>query len=257
VAALLLAALLAGCSGVNSTADSAYKLIRASRPEAAAQLVMPLAQGTVEVELVFPEGYGKSRRWPACMALVGPDAPLLPDMRRAAASRGFVVAFVRLPEAQPDVQALTAFSDELLARLRREYAVDSQRFTLYARGELAFLASELVCERSHLFAGLALVDGGLAPAGCRPVKPIPVVVMSSSEDSAGGIASFWAHSNGCQPMPDVTRSGTVERQRYHCPGPGHAVQRYVVRQSPASGEPFDAFPAAWTVFEFLARQSDL
>lgn len=254
--ALLLAVLVAGCSGVSNTAGSAYEILEASRPEAATTIMMDLGIGLTEVELRFPEGYSKSRRWPACLVLRSKGSPLLPDMHRAAAQKGFILAEVRLAQQAPELEGLAEFADSLLHTLREEYAADPRRFTLYGRGQDADLASQLICMRSHAFSGQVLIDGGLAPADCRPVKPIPTIIMYSQADAAGQVASFWANKNGCEPMPTISLKDDVERERYQCPQPLSAVQRYLVRGAVGSNERFAVFPAAWTVFEFLARQTD-
>ncbi len=257
---LLCAIVVAGCSGMRDTAGGAYDFLESSRPEAAERLQVPLADGFVPVELAFPRGYNTSRRWPVCLVLqrAGESLPLPPDMRRAAAERGFILALAELPATagSEDSAEVLPFVDSLLDSLRKNYASNPKRITLYGRGPDADLAARIACARSHRIAGLALVDGGRAPAGCRPVKPIPAIVIATSPDAAGGVASFWAHNNGCEPMPTSLLTDGVVRERYQCPLPQSAVQRYLVQGAVEGETPLDSFTAAWTMFEFLWRQSD-
>lgn len=268
--ALLCALLVSGCSGAGKTADQAYGFLESSRPEAAETLELELAGRDIAVRLTFPQGYNNSRRWPVCVVLRATNNPLLPDMRRAAAQKGFILALADIaPDAPaapdegreaPALQEVLPFVDRLLNLLRGDYAADHRRITLYGMGEDADLASRLACARSHRIAGLALVDGGTPPPDCRPVKPVPTIVLSSTPQATGGVASFWASNNGCESIPATIRKNGLEYERYTCPMPLSAVQRYLAGGSGDQTSALQAFPpswpAAWTVFEFLLRQSD-
>lgn len=260
-AVLLCAIVVAGCSGMGDTAGNAYGFLESSRPDATAKLQVSMAGEQLDVELAFPQGYNNSHRWPVCLVLqsAGENLPLPPDMRRAAAQTGFILAFVRLPQqgaSLPETKDVLPFVDALLDTLREDYAADPKRTTLYGRGADADLAARIACNRSHRIAGLALIDGGQAPKGCRPVKPIPVIVIATTSETAGGVASFWAHNNGCEPIPNSLLTDGVQRERYLCPLPLSAVQRYTVQIVPEGKAPLESFTAAWTMFEFLWRQSD-
>lgn len=253
-AALVPCLFLAGCSGVGGTAEQAYGFLEASRPEATTELSLQMQGQPVAVELFFPDGYTKSQLFPVCLAPRAAQTPLLPDMRRAAARKGFILALIRLPSPSSE-QALLPLVDELLDRLRREYAADPRRITLYGREDDANLAARLACARSHRVAGLALVDGGTTPESCRPVKAIPTIVFSAGQDALLEVAGFWARNNGCAPQPQPLLKNGLLRERYQCPAPRSAVQRYAVENPPPDEDPFAGFPAAWSMFEFLARQS--
>ncbi len=251
---LVLAAALGGCSGMGGAARGAYGFIEASRPEAPGELQLDVQGTLVRVTLDFPQGYAKGKLFPLLLVLNPEPGHTLPDLPRAAYDSGFLIATPQtLPQNPAAIQAFIAALDGLLETLRQDYAVDPRRICILGRGTGADLAQVVTCARSHRVAGLALVQGGDAPANCRPVKPIPTIILTDTQ-GGGNAATFWAHKNGCDPLPQQGNRNGVQRESYQCPAASNAVQRYSVTPQ-GDVEPFAAFPAAFTVMEFLQRRT--
>ncbi len=245
--------LLGGCSGLENTTGQAYSLLESTRPEAGTTQLIDLQGQAVPVALFFPQGYSKSRLFPACIVVRSAGHALLQDLQRAASQKGFVLAIAELPDTHTDDEHLTLWLETLMDLLQRDYAVNAKRIALLGRGTDAETCMRQVCALSHRLAGLALIEGGHVPVGCRPVQPIPVIGIGN--DGPGAVMSFWAHNNRCVSPPQTTRKNGLTRTRYTCPLPHSAVQHYGYLEGQVEDAPSTIFPAAWTIFEFLERQS--
>lgn len=251
---LLLCLLIAGCAG-------GTRLIESSRPEAPAMLQLTGAGGSCDVVLEFPKGYTLDKDYPALLVVQGGWESPLPGLSKAARGTGFILARLELPSlagdekaGAPELEALLGCLDMLLPRLVAQYSVDPRRVVIAGSRQGAALAQKLACMRSHQTGGLVLVDPPAVPSGCRPVQSIPTVIFSS-EPGPSQSATFWAHNNGCDTMPTQSSKGTVTRARYECELPERSVLRYVLSETPAGGDMFQAFPtAAWSALNFMARQ---
>ncbi len=252
---------LGACAGMGDSADQAYGWLSESRPDATTTLSLQIGESEVPAVVFYPKGYSKTRRFPALLLLGADSATLATPLRMAARTRGYVLA---IPEAAalstPDKSV--AILDALMDVLVVEHAVDPARLLLVGRGNGADLIGALACQRSHRIGGVALFQGGAPLPECRPVKPIPAIVFSNTEgqDGSAQAASFWAHSNGCSPLPQKIRRQDYFRERYECSLPNSGVQRYILDTpgvelggAPAGGQ--SSFSAAWTVVDFFTREA--
>lgn len=254
--------LLVGCS-MGDTAGDAYNFIEASRPEAGSVLQLTGARGSCDVEVEFPKGYSKSKSYPVMVVIQDSWKHPLPDLNRAAAATGYILATPRLFSMDAQEQAGEAKLQSVLdclallqARLVADYAADPRRFMLMGRGDDAALVQQVACARSHSIGGLALIDPPAVPVGCRPVHAIPAAVLTSDTSSSPSTL-FWVRNNDCDTTPLQQTKGQVLRERYDSSLPAATVQRYTLLEKSSDADPFTTFPAAaWAALEFLARESN-
>jgi polyhydroxybutyrate depolymerase len=122
-----------------------------------------------------------------------------------------------------------AFVRALLARLEADYPVDRQRIFALGMSNGAFFSGRLACEAAGQIAAVAAVAGPLAgplAAGCRPQRPIAVLLVHGDADpivpygggevrsisvagsgttlSAPAAAAHWARVDGCAASPGTT-----------------------------------------------------
>ena len=199
--------------------------------------------------LVSPEGLDRTKPAPLLMVLhgsAGSGEDMMAVTRRGfeqlAAKEKFVLVYPDALERRwndqggivDDVGILLAVVDKLVAA----GMVDKNR--VYATGisNGGMMAQRLACEQAERIAGIATVAGGLPEpllATCKPVRPLPVLVIHGTDDPivpwAGGAvagfedfgkvlsaretAGFWAANNRCgdggviMPEPDRDpRDGT-------------------------------------------------
>ena len=199
--------------------------------------------------LVSPEGLDRTKPAPLLMVLhgsAGSGEDMMAVTRRGfeqlAAKEKFVLVYPDALERRwndqggivDDVGFLLAVVDKLVA----DGMVDKNR--VYATGisNGGMMAQRLACEQAERIAGIATVAGGLPEpllATCKPVRPLPVLVIHGTDDPivpwAGGAvagfedfgkvlsaretAGFWAANNRCgdggviMPEPDRDpRDGT-------------------------------------------------
>jgi poly(3-hydroxybutyrate) depolymerase len=252
---------LGACASMGDSADQAYGWLSESRPDATTTLALQIGESAVPAVVFYPKGYSKTRRFPALLLLGADSATLTTSLRMAARTRGYVLAIPEAAALSTPEKSL-AILDALMDVLVVEHAVDPARLLLVGRGNGADLIGTLTCKRSHRVGGIALFQGGAPLADCRPVKPIPAIIFSNTEgqDSSAQAASFWAHSNGCSPLPQKIRRQDYSRERYECTLPNSAVQRYILDTpgvelggAPSSGQ--SSFSAAWTVVDFFTREA--
>ena len=199
--------------------------------------------------LVSPEGLDRTKPAPLLMVLhgsAGSGEDMMAVTRRGfeqlAAKEKFVLVYPDALERRwndqggivDDVGFLLAVVDKLVT----DGMVDKNR--VYATGisNGGMMAQRLACEQAERIAGIATVAGGLPEpllATCKPVRPLPVLVIHGTDDPivpwAGGAvagfedfgkvlsaretAGFWAANNRCgdggviMPEPDRDpRDGT-------------------------------------------------
>ena len=199
--------------------------------------------------LVSPEGLDRTKPAPLLMVLhgsAGSGEDMMAVTRRGfeqlAAKEKFVLVYPDALERRwndqggivDDVGFLLAVVDKLVT----VGMVDKNR--VYATGisNGGMMAQRLACEQAERIAGIATVAGGLPEpllATCKPVRPLPVLVIHGTDDPivpwAGGAvagfedfgkvlsaretAGFWAANNRCgdggviMPEPDRDpRDGT-------------------------------------------------
>ncbi len=252
---------LGACAGMGDSAGQAYDWLSESRPDATTTLSLHIGDLTVPAVVFYPRGYAKNRRFPALLLLGADSSSLAPSLRTAARARGYVLVIPEAAALSTRDKSLTIL-DTLMDVLVAEHAVDPARLFLVGRGSGADLIGQLACERSHRIGGLALFQGGPPLPDCRPVKPIPAIVFSlaGGQDGSTRAASFWAHNNGCSPLPQKIRRPDYSRERYECSLANSGVQRYIfdspgmeIGGASAGGSP--SFSAAWTVVDFFTREA--
>ncbi len=192
----------------------------------------------------LPPSYDAGKRWPVVLALHGGGATgrgteRLTHLGEIADRHGFIVVYpdgIRRGWADgrggtgaeragvDDVGFLAALIDKLAG----EYSIDPAR--VYATGisNGGFMSQRLACELSARIAAIAVVAAtiGESLAGrCKPLRPVPVLMIHGTEDplvpwaggkvkvGAGGrILSVnasirkWASLDGCAATPTVTPS---------------------------------------------------
>ena len=181
--------------------------------------------------LVSPEGLDRTKPAPLLMVLhgsAGSGEDMMAVTRRGfeqlAAKEKFVLVYPDALERRwndqggivDDVGFLLAVVDKLVT----DGMVDKNR--VYATGisNGGMMAQRLACEQAERIAGIATVAGGLPEpllATCKPVRPLPVLVIHGTDDPivpwAGGAvagfedfgkvlsaretAGFWAANNRC------------------------------------------------------------
>jgi polyhydroxybutyrate depolymerase len=139
------------------------------------------------------------------------------------------------------------FISALIDHLAKQYHTDVKR--VYATGVSngAMMSFRLACELSEKISAVAPVAGSMPenmPSKCTPSRPIPVLMISHTEDplvpwgggeirfglrrfgrvlSVGETVTFWATHNQCSSPPNITwgpdkdsKDGTrVRKESYH------------------------------------------
>ena len=214
--------------------------------------------------LVSPEGLDRTKPAPLLMVLhgsAGSGEDMMAVTRRGfeqlAAKEKFVLVYPDALERRwndqggivDDVGFLLAVVDKLVT----DGMVDKNR--VYATGisNGGMMAQRLACEQAERIAGIATVAGGLPEpllATCKPVRPLPVLVIHGTDDPivpwAGGAvagfedfgkvlsaretAGFWAANNRCgdggviMPEPDRDpRDGTSVKMEVFASCPAGAA----------------------------------
>ena len=266
---MVLAFVAAGCTSMGNSADQAYDWLSESRPDATAMLPLAVDGTSVPTTIYYPEGYSKVRRFPALILLGADSAPLQPSLRDACRKRGYVLAcpdirtmITLMSKGEPEAMALK-YLDAIMDALVIDHAIAPSRIFLVGTGDGANLSGHLACMRTHNLGGLALINGGAPLPGCRPVRPIPTIIFSSSglEDGSARAASFWAHNNGCSPMSLKIQRKSYTKERYECTSLGSGVQRYILYSSDPGGRQdasnggASSLSTAWTLVDFFSRET--
>lgn len=115
------------------------------------------------------------------------------------------------------------FIVEIINRLKKTYNIDSNKIFTTGMSNGGFMSSRLLCDRSDLFRGGAILTASLSEEylpKCQPEKPVAILVMNGTDDlivpynggdirvfkktkSRGKVISndeyieFWKEKNGC------------------------------------------------------------
>jgi polyhydroxybutyrate depolymerase len=114
-----------------------------------------------------------------------------------------------------------AFIEALIDKLVAGGGVDRKRVFVTGMSNGAMMAQRLACEATGRFAAVASVAGALVIGACTPSRPISVLEMHGTADTAiayegGGLANFmptmsnlqrWASLNGCSSTAANAKSG--------------------------------------------------
>lgn len=123
----------------------------------------------------------------------------------------------------------TAFVRAVLADIGSLIQVDANRVFAVGQSNGGMLSYRLACELSEQISAIAVSAGSMNLEGCRPERPVSVLVFHGTEDPihpyAGGTGvlprfqmSFdgalrtvarWVSFNECGPIPDTRREGSV------------------------------------------------
>lgn len=126
------------------------------------------------------------------------------------------------------------FVRELIATLKRRYAIDRKRIYATGLSNGAMMAHRIGCELSDQIAAIAPVAGALNADSCVPRAPVSVVIFHGTADEhvlfEGGrnrkhfpgakprvdrsvehAFTTWAQINGCQPAPPIQHATNVAK----------------------------------------------
>lgn len=159
-----------------------------------------------------------------------------------------------------DVPFLTA----LVQRLIAEGIADPSRVYLAGLSMGGFMAARMACERSHLFAAIAMMAAAVPEQyrqSCAPRRPLPAILIHGTYDpiipwfgmpmggagilSANDSAQFFADLAGCMTYadserPSLDRSGRVSVRRWSICRGNRSVVLYTIPGGghlPPSAEP--------------------
>jgi polyhydroxybutyrate depolymerase len=243
IAAVLLATVLAGCSwfpgGVPTTGP------RDPEASSGCATATPRPSGTTEIQTTsggvartylrrIPPNYDPKVPLPVVFSIHGLGEGSLVHTfmaewdARADAQRFIVVYPQGLGESPRWETALGStdltFFGNLLDEVERDLCVDRRRVFAEGLSMGAFLSSSIACQFSDRVAAVGLVAGMRNPAGCAPVRPVPVVTFHGTADTfvsytpiPGNVAA-WAARNHCNANASVEPiASDVALTRYLCP----------------------------------------
>lgn len=202
-----------------------------------------------------------------------PDAEAgLSQFEALAAEEGFLVATPAGRYLRPDGGSVSwnvylqedgvddvLFVRELIAQVSKQFSLDPAR--VYAAGMSggARMTSRLGCDLSDVIAAIGPVAGIQYPAGCHPLRPVPVITFHSRMDGVNhyehrpdsppywdtGVEEAiakWVKHNGCVGPPNEKRvTPAVVRVSHHECRDGTSVVFY---RSDDAGHTWPGSPAA-------------
>jgi polyhydroxybutyrate depolymerase len=173
---------------------------------------------------VFPDKHPALDGW--SFFPPGKEPPLL--IQRAQAAGG-------IPD---DVGFLKA----LVADLVRRGISDPRRVYLAGTSNGSFMALRMICSEAGMFAAVGLVVGGMPDVvgdGCRPARPVPVVMLSGTADKSVPYAGGLVQPRGLFSAWPTERLVAFFRELNGCPETGE------VSSLPAAG-PHQHVATRWT-----------
>lgn len=127
----------------------------------------------------------------------------------------------------------------IVEQLKKDYSIDSDKVFTSGMSNGGFMSSRLICDRSDIFSGAAIVTATLSTdylPKCNPTNPVAVMIMNGTEDklvpydggeikvfkkrrgvivSTNDYVDFWKNKNACTEkiptvtLPDVYDDGTI------------------------------------------------
>jgi polyhydroxybutyrate depolymerase len=158
-----------------------------------------------------------------------------------------------------------AFLNDLVDHLVRQGVADPKRVFISGLSNGGFMAMRMACEAPEKFVAFAPIIASApltAAKGCRPKRPLPVLLINGTDDGlvkyaaqaaaaqgnfgAAELAAFWGERNGCKSftdrtLPDVDQSdrSTITERRYQSCLEKGEVRLLIVRggghHSPSQG----------------------
>lgn len=147
----------------------------------------------------------------------------------------------------------------IVEQLKKDYSIDSDKVFTSGMSNGGFMSSRLICDRSDIFSGAAIVTATLSTdylPQCNPTNPVAVMIMNGTDDklvpydggeikvfkkrrgkivSTDDYVDFWKNKNECTEkiptttLPDVYDDGTiVSIDSYENCEPGSALVLYKI-----------------------------
>jgi poly(3-hydroxybutyrate) depolymerase len=104
------------------------------------------------------------------------------------------------------------FVDGLIDELKQNYNIDADRIYATGMSQGAFLAFDLACNFSDIFAAIAPVSGAMSPLlqqECAPERPLPVLQTHGTADdqipygAAEDAIDWWVDFNNTSEQPEI------------------------------------------------------
>jgi len=164
----------------------------------------------------------------------------------------------------------------MIDRLTAQLRLDKARVFVAGFSFGAAMAYRVGCELSDKVAAIASVSGALVFSGCRPTRPVSVLMMQGTKDTdfpyqGGGdysippvasVARLWASLDGCGTSGVQSQSGIVATTEWHSCRAGASVRLELIagaphtwfglEPNPIPGEP-NASSEVWDFFNGISR----
>lgn len=276
------------------------KLVRrhqATQPRANADGVLQVANQKRVYDLHIPASYTGQTPMPLVIAFhgVGGDGKAMAEQtsfNQLSEQAGFIVTY---PDAisqhwdarrgsQPETTDDVGFISALIDTLAQNYSLDRRRVYVVGFSNGGMFVHRLACELSDKIAAIAAVSATMPEnlaRTCQPVKPISVLLMHGTEDSAipynsagkallslSDTVKFWSTHNRCSleavkeslpNAPDVRLDAYRQCQDeasvmlYTIEGGGHAWAGSDSKPMEPSGKPGQAFHASTIIWDFFSK----
>lgn len=170
------------------------------------------------------------------------------------------------------------FVSQLIDQLTAHFHVDKSRVFVAGFSFGAAMAYRVGCELSDKVAAIAPVSGALVFQQCHPARPVSVLIMHGTADTAfpyqgGGdnsvpsvaiVARLWARLDGCAGNGAQTQAGIVTTTDWRSCSAGAEVESQVItgaphawfglEPNPLPGEP-NASSVVWGFFNALPART--
>jgi polyhydroxybutyrate depolymerase len=141
------------------------------------------------------------------------------------------------------------FLRALLEKIKRDYAIDSQRVYFTGISNGGMMAYRVACEMAEQVAAIAPVEGALN-VECHPAAPVSVMIFHGTADrlvpfeggstqyqlgderrdnSVAGAVNFWVKRDGCVPPPTQEITPEVHIDKFSNCQQGTAVELYAIQ----------------------------
>ena len=142
-----------------------------------------------------------------------------------------------------------AFLRALIAKLEKDYAIDTKRIYVTGISNGAMMSYRAACEMADRVAAVAPVEGA-QNVPCKPTAPVSVIVFHGTADrlvpfdggesafqvgphrtdtSVAETVAFWVKENGCAPAPKSELTTEVHIDTYSGCKDGTGVALYAIQ----------------------------